>query len=237
MHWSSSPTAQTLRRSPASCWTQLELRTVGVLELVDQQVAEPADVAAQHLGVLAESRSGQQEQVVEVHRALRLQRALVEREHLGGGEVVRRSARRPPAWARARPAFFAREMAVRIRRGSKSSCRRCAARAAPAAPGRSGPPMSAMANFRGQPSRWMCWRSTSAPKAWKVQTVSACAPCPTRRTTRSFISAAALLVKVTARMARAGDALVEQLGDAVGDDPRLPAACPGEDQQRALRWW
>ena len=47
----------------------------------------------------------------------------------------------------------------------------------------------------------MCWRSTSQPKAWKVQTVSCRATAePTRSATRSFISAAALLVKVTARM-------------------------------------
>ena len=57
---------------------------------------------------------------------------------------------------------------------------------------------------------------------------------PASWTTRSFISAAALLVKVTARMARAGTPLVKQVGDAVGDDPRLARARPGEHQQRPL---
>ena len=63
--------------------------------------------------------------------------------------------------------------------------------------------MSAMANFLGQPSRWMSSRSISAPNAWNVQTSTPWARGPAMWTSRSFISEAALLVKVTARMLRA----------------------------------
>ena len=58
---------------------------------------------------------------------------------------------------------------------------------------------------------------------------------PTSFSTRSPISAAALLVKVIARMRLRHHAFVlDQIGDAIGDDARLPAAGAGEDQHRAL---
>ena len=63
-----------------------------------------------------------------------------------------------------------------------------------------------MANFAGSPSRSCCSRMIRTPKAWKVLTVSprVRSRAPASLMIRSFISAAALLVKVTARMARAG---------------------------------
>jgi hypothetical protein len=51
-----------------------------------------------------------------------------------------------------------------------------------------------------------------------------------RAMARSFISRAALLVNVTARM-RSGDISLDQVGDAIGDDARLARAGTGQDQQ------
>ena len=48
------------------------------------------------------------------------------------------------------------------------------------------------------------------------------------------ISPAALFVKVMARMLLRPDALLEQIGDAAGDDARLAGARAGEDEQRPL---
>src|SRR5229473_5161163 len=72
-----------------------------------------------------------------------------------------------------------------------------------------------MANRSGNPNRAPCSRSTRTPKAWKVDTVRPrhrwrpkkklfFSGSPARRVMRSRISAAALFVNVTARMARAG---------------------------------
>ena len=55
------------------------------------------------------------------------------------------------------------------------------------------------------------------------------------RSTRRCISSAALLVNVRARICARRHALREQVGDAVGDDPRLAAARPGEHQAAARR--
>src|SRR5882672_3983541 len=63
-----------------------------------------------------------------------------------------------------------------------------------------------MANLAGRPSAAAFSRRIRTPKAWNVDTVrprQRSAP-PASLTMRSFISAAALLVKVTQRMARAG---------------------------------
>ena len=59
------------------------LGLVRVLVLVDQDVLEPLLVAAQHIGVLAEQLDGLGEQVVEVHRAGPEQAMLVLAVHLG----------------------------------------------------------------------------------------------------------------------------------------------------------
>ena len=69
------------------------------------------------------------------------------------------------------------------------------------------------------------WRSSSA------------GACPGRSASvRAFISPAALLVKVTARIASEGTPLLaDQVGDAVGDHARLAAARAGQDEHRALR--
>ena len=54
----------------------------------------------------------------------------------------------------------------------------------------------------------------------------------TSSSTRCRISPAALLVKVMARMFHGSHALLKQVGDAAGDDPRFAAAGPGQDQER-----
>ena len=51
---------------------------------------------------------------------------------------------------------------------------------------------------------------------------------------RSFITPAALLVKVTARIALAWHALFDQMRDAIGDDARLAGAGAGQHEQRAF---
>ena len=62
---------------------QLVLCPVGVLELVDEHVAEAVPVVGQHVGVGAEHVDGDHEQVVEVHGAVGQQSALVLLVHLG----------------------------------------------------------------------------------------------------------------------------------------------------------
>ncbi len=68
---------------------------------------------------------------------------------------------------------------------------------------------------------------------WNVVTHIALARGPTRAATRSFISPAALLVNVIARI-WPGCTLraAEQVGDAVGQDPGLARAGAGDDEQR-----
>ena len=67
----------------------------------------------------------------------------------------------------------------------------------------------------------------------EIQLFSGCPPAA--RSVRAFISPAALLVNVTARIASEGDALVQdQVGDAVGDDAGLAAARAGQDQDGAV---
>ena len=58
-------------------------------------------------------------------------------------------------------------------------------------------------------------------------------PGPTSVSTRSRISPAALFVKVIARISCGRDAhLVDEVGDAVGEDARLARARAGEHEQR-----
>ena len=59
---------------------------------------------------------------------------------------------------------------------------------------------SQMVKRAGGPRAWPCSRRTRAQNAWNVPTVTSRALSPARCATRSFISPAALFVKVTARM-------------------------------------
>ncbi len=59
--------------------------------------------------------------------------------------------------------------------------------------------------------------------------------CPSRRPTRSFISPAALLVKVTAKIrSGATPCLIDQPGDAHREDAGLARAGAGHHQQGAV---
>ena len=69
---------------------------------------------------------------------------------------------------------------------------------------------------------------------WNVETHIVRTTGPTSTPTRSRISAAALLVNVIARIFERRDALVDQMGDAVGEHPRLARAGPRHHQQRPV---
>ena len=82
----------------------------------------------------------------------------------------------------------------------------------------------------------MSRRNMRTQNEWKVEiTGLAMLSPPTSFSTRSPISAAALLVNVIARMDSGITPFVlDQIGDAISDDARLPAAGAGQDQHRAL---
>ena len=72
-------------------------------------------------------------------------------------------------------------------------------------------------------------------EGWKVPTHIRRAPLPTRRLMRSFISFAALLVKVTASTCSGETPCsLQQEGDAVREHARLAAAGAGENKQRPI---
>ena len=82
----------------------------------------------------------------------------------------------------------------------------------------------------------MSRRRMRTQKEWKVEMSGlASEEWPSRRSTRSAISLAALLVKVTARMESGRDALfADEPGDAAGDDAGFARAGSGQDEQGAL---
>ena len=67
---------------------------------------------------------------------------------------------------------------------------------------------------------------------WNVHTHIALVTGPTSSATRWRISSAALLVNVIARIAERRHALVDEVGDAMGEHPGLARAGAGDDQQR-----
>ena len=75
-------------------------------------------------------------------------------------------------------------------------------------------------------------RSTRTQKLWKVEIHMCLARGPTSASIRSRISAAALLVKVMARIWPGGRAMgCEQVGDAVGEHASLAGAGARNDEQ------
>ncbi len=208
---------------------ELELRTVGVLELVDQEVPEPPDVAAQHLGVLAEQPQREQEQVVEVHRSLRLQRALVEREHLGRGEL---GVARGVALRRWRPACVLRptdagqeparvEVALPVDRplAERSLDQGDLIRhVGDGELARQAEPVCVPAEDLG-------------PEGVEGADGERLCALPHQAHHPLLHLGGGLVGEGHGEDGAGGDALVEEPGDAVRDDPRLPASCPGEHQQ------
>ena len=70
---------------------------------------------------------------------------------------------------------------------------------------------------------------------WNVDTHIFCATGPTSASTRDFISSAALLVNVMARISNGLTPLIaDEVGDAVGQHPGLARARAGHHQQRTL---
>ncbi len=71
---------------------------------------------------------------------------------------------------------------------------------------------------------------------WNVDTHIFWATGPTSAATRCFISSAALLVKVMARISNGRHAQVaDEVGDAVGEHPGLARARPGHHEQGPVR--
>ncbi len=78
-------------------------------------------------------------------------------------------------------------------------------------------------------------RRTRAHSEWKVPMATSRAWSPTRARMRARISAAALLVNVTARICHGLHALdADQVRDAVSQHARLARARAGQDQQRPI---
>ena len=103
---------------------ELELRGVGVLELVDEDVPEAVAVALERFGVLAEQPHREHEQIVEVDGRRFLQPALVLGVHVGEPPLGRR---RRPSW-RTRPGstssfFNALIWSCRLRAGKRFGSR------------------------------------------------------------------------------------------------------------------
>ena len=92
-----------------------------------------------------------------------------------------------------------------------------------------------MTNRRPIPIASPSARRTRAPSAWNVPATTSRPPSPTRLMIRSRSSAAARLVKVTARIRHGATSLtLDQVGDPVGQDPGLAGAGAGQDEQRTL---
>ena len=88
MLWSSSPTAQTFLCSPAQQFHQLVLGAVGVLVLVDQNVAEAPLVALAGGRGHLEQAHGFEQQVVEVHGVVLAQLGFVRLVDVGDALAV-----------------------------------------------------------------------------------------------------------------------------------------------------
>jgi hypothetical protein len=175
------------------------LSRVGVLVLVDEDVAELVVIVLQDIRMVAEHADRVQQQVAEVAGVQRLQPVLV-----GGVEFA--------ALAIGEGAG----VALRDLRRSgpcSSSCRSCRRTAGPASACRRCPRLDQLLDQPdlvvgvedgevGTQAASSAWRRSSfTPIEWKVpsQGMPSAAP-PTRTPMRSFISRAALLVKVTARI-------------------------------------
>ena len=74
-----------------------------------------------------------------------------------------------------------------------------------------------------------------APMEWNVPPQSDGSSWPSKSATRRIISPAALLVNVSSRMRSGGNALFQQIGDAIGERARLARTRAGDDERRAGR--
>ena len=226
------------RRAPGRRRTQLAhqhvLRVVGVLVLVDQHVPEPPPVVLGDVGERLQQVDRRHDQVVEVERVGLAQPPLVERVGLGERLL---DVRLGPAGER----LVVDQLVLEVAHLVGERPRRVALRVE----------VEVAADQRHQPLRVglvvdregrlhaRAWLGLAAqdPHAGRVERATPTSPWPrppTRAATRSFISPAALLVKVIARTAPGLHlALAEQVGDPVGQHPGLARAGAGHDEQRA----
>ena len=188
----------------------------------------------QHVGVLLEQLDRQQDQVVEVHRVVGLERALVVQV-----DDARRSAR--AGCAPVSSACSGQDQVV-----LPGADHGCLISSTPSSPWYSfcrcrGSGLDVLSSKIEKPAcspACACsLRMMFRPRLWKVRHRQALGP--RRRAagwpTRSFISRAALLVKVTATMFWALDAAVlDQVGDLAGDHAGLAGAGAGQHQQGAV---
>ena len=207
------------------------LHEVGVLELVDQHVREAAPVVLEDVGLLLEELDGQ-------WRAGRRSRRRWRPAGRPGSAqascgcprrsvvVVDAVLERSTAESRSRAADWS---ASRLRLAQDALRQRdlVVVVVDGEAAGEAEPPRPRAGGSR-------------RPAEWKVETHDAARPPRVRvaraaSPSRSRISPAALLVKVTARIDQGAHAhRLHQVGDAVDDDPGLARARAGEDQQRAV---
>jgi hypothetical protein len=119
MLWSSSPTAVKMARLAGDQLQQLVLHAVGVLVLVDEDVAQPLAPRVAHLASRAEQLRRQDDQVVEVDRLVGGEPLLVALHHARRDERVGGAALVAADAAAERP-----RRRRRRRRGRGSSSRR-----------------------------------------------------------------------------------------------------------------
>ena len=192
MLWSSSPTAVNMRALAGEQLEQLVLRRVGVLVLVDQQVAQRVLPLGAHLGVApqqlhAAGRSGRRSRPPGRPRGA---------PRSAASRARRRARRRSrgSTCALLRPWFFHRLMAHCQRRASALSVLPPASFSTPSTSS-----LSRMLNCSFRPMRAPSPRRMRTPSEWKVLTTRCLAARgPTSALARSRISCAALLVKVIA---------------------------------------
>ena len=242
MAWSSSPTAHTFRRVAAEEAQHLELRAVGVLVLVDEHVQEPLLPAREDGRVVLPEARDLADQVVEVERLVLPQGRLVARVDLPRDLVVgvARPGRAAPRPTGTRSCAF--EMRARTACASN-------ARSAPAAAQQLLDERRLVALVedgeraaRRRPLALQDAEAEGVERAHRERPRRGRAFLPSIFATRSRISPAALLVKVSATMAAGGIAALDQAHDAVRDDARLARAGAGQHEQRpspcstAARW-
>ena len=224
-----------LRWPAASSRSQRYWRDVGVLVLVDEDVAEPALVLRQHVGVALQDGEDVQQQVAEVAGVQRPQPLLVlgvelgalvvEGARLGGGHAVRGRARGSSSRRSGRRAAAA-----------ASASRRCGAAWTIWRSSRIWSSTSRMVKFDFSPTSSACRRRMRTLSAWKVPSQGMPSTTPPTSWPDPRLHLARRLVGEGdgEDLVRARPAGVQQVGDAGGQRPGLAGAGAGEHQHRAV---
>ena len=177
------------------------LRGVGVLVLVDEDVSEAAVVVLQHIGILAEDADRMAQKVAEIAGVERLQPLLIGLVELAALAVAEapRIALRNVLRGRA-PCSSSRRSSWRT--GAPASACRRGSRPGSAASQADESSVSRMVKSVFSPASSAWRRKSLTPIEWKVPShgMPSTLPSPISMPMRCFISRAALLVKVTARI-------------------------------------